>query len=204
MSTYVKICGITDLPGAMAAVEAGADALGFVFAESVRQISASEAARIAAELPGSVDLVAVFLRPDVRQVSRVLATFPADVVQADHGSITQPDGPRLLPVFREGDDESLAGYLAGTVARRFHYEGRSSGAGETVDWEKAKRLAMAGRMTLAGGLTPDNVADAIAVVAPFGVDVSSGVESAPGVKDHEKIKDFVVAARQAQKESVNT
>ncbi len=202
MNIHVKICGITDLASAEVAVEAGADALGFVFAESVRRVSASHAADIARELPGRVLRVAVFLRPDQAEVSGVLARFPADLVQADHQTVAHTDGSRLLPVFREGDDDRLEAYLSNTVGRRFHYEGRASGSGETVDWQRAARLARRGRMTLAGGLTPTNVSTAVAIVDPFGVDVSSGVESKPGVKDRGRIREFVNAVRQHERESV--
>ena len=204
MSLHVKICGITDSAGAVAASDAGADAVGFVFADSVRRIDPRDAAAIASGLPGRVQRVAVFLRPDPDHVAHVLSHFPADVVQVDHGAITKPEGPLLLPVFREGDDEILDEFLDGTVARRFHYEGRRSGAGETVDWRLAARYARRGQMTIAGGLGPTNVADAVRVVQPFGVDVSSGVESAPGVKDVGLIRDFIDTVRHIEKESVTT
>lgn len=202
MTVHVKICGITDLASAQVAVEAGADAVGFVFADSVRKIPVETAAAIARELPGRILRVAVLLRPDQTEVRSILSRFPADLVQADFGTIQ--DGVGLLPVFREGDDDALEEYLSGTVARRFHYEGRSSGAGEAVDWQHAARLARKGRMTLAGGLTPANVATALETVQPYGVDVSSGVEAKPGVKDHGKIKDFISEVRNHEKESVNT
>ena len=204
MTFHVKICGIRDLRSAQVAVDAGADAVGFVFADSVRKVTPEEAEEIAMELPGRIQRVAVFLRPDHGEVRRVLARFPADLVQADYGTVSNPDGPRMLPVFREGDDGFLEEYLSGTVGRRFHYEGRASGVGESVDWQHAARFARLGRMTLAGGLTPANVATALAVVGPVGVDVSSGVESEPGIKDHGRIREFVAAVRQHEKESVNT
>ena len=196
----MKICGITNSGAAMAACDAGADAVGFVFADSVRQVDPGQAARIAAEIPGRVQRVAVFLRPRPDHVARVLSEFPADVVQVDHGALPGLEGPQLLPVFREGDDDFLASYLDGTVSRRFHYEGRRSGAGETVDWDHAARHARLGQMTIAGGLSPANVAQVVRIVKPFGVDVSSGVESAPGVKDAGRIKDFIETVRNMEKE----
>ena len=204
MSLHVKICGITDSAAAMAACEAGADAIGFVFADSVRRIDPRTAARIASGVPGRVERVAVFLRPSPDHVARVLSEFAADVVQIDHGVIPKPEGPLLLPVFREGDEEALESYLDGTVSRRFHYEGRKSGAGQTVNWERAARHARRGQMTLAGGLSPTNVAQALRIVKPFGVDVSSGVESAPGVKDVDRIRDFIETVRNTEKELVRT
>lgn len=203
MSVHVKICGITDLDAAVAAVEAGADAVGFVFADSVRQVTPRFAAEISAELPGRVERFAVFLRPFDPEVAGVLGEFNADIVQADHGSVRSLEDARWLPVFREGDSRLLEDYLEGTVNRRFMFEGRRSGVGEKVDWETASRHALQGRMTLAGGLTPENVSEAIRVVRPFGVDVSSGVESQPGVKDPSKIRDFVENVRRVEKELVN-
>jgi phosphoribosylanthranilate isomerase len=204
MSFHVKICGVTDSAAAMAASDAGADAVGFVFADSVRRIDPRDAARIASGMPGRVQRVAVFLRPEPEHVASVLSEFPADVVQVDFGTITKPEVPLLLPVFREGDDQLLEEFLEGTVARRFHYEGRKSGAGQTVDWSRAAQYARRGQMTIAGGLDPSNVARAVQVVKPFGVDVSSGVESAPGVKDGGRIRDFIETVRHIEKESVTT
>lgn len=204
MRLHVKICGITDSRAAMAACDAGADAVGFVFADSVRRIDPRDAARIVSGIPGRVQRVAVFFRPTPEHVGRVLTEFPADVVQVDYGTIPQPEVPLLLPVFREGDDQILQEHLDGTVSRRFHYEGRRSGAGQAVDWNRAAPHSRRGQMTLAGGLSPANVAEAVSVVKPFGVDVSSGVESAPGVKDVGRIRDFIETVRQIEKESVTT
>lgn len=204
MKIHVKICGITDLDSAVAAVEAGADAVGFVFADSVRQVSPGLAAQISSELPGRVERFAVFLRPKESEVAGVLDRFGADVVQADHGTVRSLEGPRWLPVFREGESDLLGLYLDGTVNRRFMYEGIRSGIGQTVDWSVAFEFARRGRMTLAGGLTPDNVSRAIREVRPFGVDVSSGVESRPGVKDPDRIREFIETVRETEKELVKS
>ena len=201
MSIYIKICGITDLVGAQAAVDAGADSIGFVLANSVREVSTLRATAIVAELVGSVDVTAVFRGPPTREIAGALAGFDADVVQADHRSLIGLEGWRLLPVFRE--TLSTPGEIALSVNRgRFVYEGRHSGAGLTVDWDLAADVAGLGRMTLAGGLDPDNVGAAIRTVGPFGVDVSSGVESSPGVKDRARIRAFVEAVREAEKDLV--
>lgn len=202
MRFHVKICGVSSLEAALAAAEAGADAVGFVFTDSVRRVSPSLASRIAGDLPGHIERFAVFRRPELGELTRVLGEFGADFVQADLGSVTTLDGPRLLPVIREGQEAAIEPYLRGSALTRFHFEGPQSGAGEIVDWERAAKLARRGRMTLAGGLSPVNVAEAIAVVRPFGVDVSSGVESAAGVKDPVKIRDFIQAVRQIEKETV--
>lgn len=206
MRIHVKVCGITDLRGGIAAAEAGADSVGFVFAYSPRQITPEEAARLARELPKSVDRVAVFLRPTAAEITRALAVFDGDVVQADHAYLQGLNGRRLLPVFRETErvQAELDAYVEGRTDRRFVYEGPRSGAGRTVDWTRAFDVARRGQVTLAGGLDPDNVAEAIRTVRPFGVDVSSGVESEPGVKDPGRIRAFVEAVREAEKGLVGT
>lgn len=194
MTLFIKICGVTDPAAARAAVAAGADAVGFVFAESPRQISAADAAAISAQLPSDVSSVAVFRRPSPDEIERVLDVFTPDLIQADHEAVADLDGAAVLPVFREGDD-------ALPERARFLYEGPVSGIGSAVDFDRAAEVARRGEMVLAGGLHPGNVADAIHRVRPHGVDVSSGVESSPGVKDPALIESFVAAAR-AAKESV--
>lgn len=203
MSLHIKVCGITDPGDALTAAAAGANAVGFVFfRESPRRISPAEAAAIAAELPDSLERVAVFLRPTSAEIAAVLEVFDADLVQADYqclnGSVEVPG----LPVFREGDD--ILANLSGAQVPRFLYEGRRSGIGEKVDWEVASRIATAGRMTLAGGLSPANVAEAIQKVRPYGIDVSSGVESMPGVKDGRLISEFIERARKTEKGTPTT
>jgi phosphoribosylanthranilate isomerase len=206
MRVHVKICGVTDARGVAAAAEAGVDSIGFVFAHSIRQVTPNEAARLAARVPEGIDRVAVLSRPTVGELARILAGFDADIVQADHGYLHDLDRARLLPVFRETEDvhNELDAYLGDTTDRRLVYEGPRSGVGRTVDWARAHGVARRGLVTLAGGLAPDNVAEAIRTVRPFGVDVSSGVESEPGVKDPGRIRAFVEAVREAEKEMVGT
>ncbi len=201
MSIHVKICGITNLAVAQAAVDAGADSIGFVLARSVREISPTVASAISAKLPATVERVAVFRDPSRDDIDRALAVFTAHVVQADHRSLSGREGRRRLPVFRETVDslEEVAKYIDGD---RFVYEGRRSGIGHVVDWELAAEVGRLGQMTLAGGLHQDNVGEAIRMVRPFGVDVSSGVESSFGLKDPARIKAFVEAVREAEKDLV--
>ena len=201
MSVHIKICGITDLAAAHAAVDAGADSLGFVLASSVRQITPEKASEIAAELPEHVDKVAVFRGPPRQDLLGALEGFDADVVQADFLSLEGISKPLPLPVFRETltSPKEIVAVVGGG---RFVYEGPHSGVGRAVDWELASVVAESGQMTLAGGLNPDNVAEAIRTVGPFGVDVSSGVESGPGVKDPTLISAFVQAVREAEKDLV--
>jgi phosphoribosylanthranilate isomerase len=201
MKIHIKVCGITDLAVAQAAVAAGADSIGFVLARSLREVSPAVAKAIAAKLPMSVDSVAVFRDPPREDIEQALTAFDADVVQADYGSLPGVEGRRLLPVFREAVSslEEIAAYIDGD---RFVYEGARSGVGHTVDWDLAAEMAQLGQMTLAGGLHQDNVGEAIRTVRPFGVDVSSGVESSPGMKDPARIRAFVKAVRAAEKDLV--
>lgn len=196
MSLFVKVCGLSSAEHAMAACEAGVDALGFVFAPSVRRVTPEQAARIAEGLPATVRRVAVMLHPGPAEWAAVLETFAPDVLQtdaADFEGLAVPDDVERWPVYREG--VSSPGETAAGV---FVYEGGRSGQGRTVDWARAGALATAGRMILAGGLDPGNVGEAIRRVRPWGVDASSGVESGPGRKDPARIAAFVAAARAAR------
>lgn len=195
MSLLVKICGLSEAQHVDAAVDAGADALGFVFADSVRQVTPERASAISENVPPGVKRVAVMLHPSNEEWLKVLHQFSPDVLQTDAQDYDELDVPMTVerwPVCREGGAHQVTGtYL---------YEGAKSGKGETVDWSKAALLADNGRMILAGGLEPANVAEAIKTVKPFGVDVSSGVESSPGKKDPALIREFISAARAAENE----
>lgn len=192
----VKICGLRTADDVATAVAAGADAIGFVFAESPRKVSAMEAAEAAAAAPERIIRVAVMRHPAIDDWQRVLETFVPDVLQTDatdFDTLHVPDSIARWPVYREGDvdanDDLPAMYL---------YEGKNSGQGETVDWNRAAGVARRGKLILAGGLDASNVAAAIKAVRPYGVDVSSGVESSPGCKDAQKIHEFILAARAAE------
>lgn len=191
MTLFIKICGLTSERAVAACAEAEVDAVGFVFARSPRRVVPETAAELARALPESVLKVAVFGRPEPGEVEVTLQVFPADVVQADHDVLADVVAPGLLPVYREGSTSIPE------PGRRFLYEGTVSGVGMSVNRDRASRLAGRGEMILAGGLEPENVFDAIETVRPFGVDVSSGVESQPGVKDPVRIREFVAAARSA-------
>lgn len=193
---FIKICGITDHDAAQTAVASGADAVGFVFASSLRRLSPRQAVSIAGELPPVTLRVAVFRRPQAADIEAVLEEFTPDLVQADHQTLDGFTATATLPVFREGGEHVPDG-------GRFLYEGPASGTGQAVDWGRATSVARLGEMILAGGLRPDNVGRAIATVRPFGVDVSSGVESSPGVKDPALIRSFVAAVRAAEERLVN-
>lgn len=199
----VKICGLSKAEHVQAAVAAGADAVGFVFAESVRRVEPSHAAAIANGVPDTIKKVAVMLHPTDEEWQAVLRDFSPDVLQADaedFAGLDVPDTVECWPVYREGNRVPDTLFPSGNrVSGTFLYEGAKSGQGETVDWSCAAEIAKRGNMILAGGLGPHNVADAIAIVRPFGVDVSSAVESAPGEKDPQLIREFVTAARAAEK-----
>ena len=196
---FVKICGLRTEEHVQAAIAAGADAVGFVFAVSVRPVDPSQAAAIANTVPDTVKKVAVMLHPSNAEWQTVLREFSPDVLQTDADDFADLDVPGTIerwPVYREGNGVTDTLFLAGT----FLYEGAKSGQGQTVDWSRAADIAKRGNMILAGGLGAANVAEAIATVRPFGVDVSSAVESAPGTKDPVLIVEFIKAARAAEKE----
>lgn len=194
MSIFVKICGMTDEAGVDAAVEAGADAIGFVFYEkSPRNLTIDDAVALARRVPQGILRVAVTLHPSASLWADIEKQLKPDALQTDiedFENLQAEAGIAKWPVVREGSDPQRMPEL-------FVYEGRKSGKGETVDWDVASLFARQGRMILAGGLHSGNVGEAIATVQPFGVDVSSAVESQPGVKDPAKIHSFIEAARAA-------
>lgn len=195
MSLLVKICGLRHASAVQAAVAAGADAVGFVFAPSPRRVSPREAAVIARHVPSNVKRVAVMLHPTAEEWREVETIFCPDVLQsdaADFDSLDVPAGIERWPVLREG------GEVPREPPRTFLYEGARSGSGQRVDWSSAAALARRGRMILAGGLDCDNVAEAVRRVAPYGVDASSALETSPGIKDAALIHAFVAAARAAE------
>lgn len=196
MNTFIKICGLRDAADVAAAADAGATAVGFVFAESVRRVTPAQAKAATEGLSALIRKVAVMRHPDNDECRAVIEEFEPDVVQTDAEDFATLEIPAHIecwPVIREGREtvEAPDVYL---------YEGKNSGSGETVDWSRAADVAKHGRMILAGGLAEDNVRTAIQTVRPWGVDVSSGVESLPGNKDHELIRRFISAVRAAEKE----
>lgn len=198
----VKICGITSLEDALAAVEARADALGFVFVEkSPRCVSPQKAAAIIATLPPFVQTVGLFVDDDPERINWTADFCGLDVIQL-HGE-ESPDfcteiRRRIIKVFRVKDAASLsslaryqvAGYLLDAWSPDAH-----GGTGTTFDWSLARELTGSRPIILAGGLSPDNVREAIDIVRPYGVDVSSGVESSPGKKDLEKVRKFIAEVK---------
>lgn len=189
---WIKICGLKSAAGVAAAVQAGADAVGFVFAPSKRQVSATQAAALGRAIPSHILRVAVMQHPSQALLDEVWQVFRPDVLQTDWtdlASLRVPGALTVMPVFRAGQT------IAGSLPVRMLLEGAVSGAGLTTDWTLARELAQRTELVLAGGLNPGNVAAAIRQVRPFGIDVSSGVECAPGEKDPALIERFVSAAR---------
>ena len=198
MSLMIKICGFTEPVGLAAAVAAGVDAVGFVFAPSPRQISIARAVALCHNLPDHIVRVAVMRHPPCAAWEQVRDVFQPDWLQTDaqdFAGLNLPPECLPLPVYRDG--MLRAASLPERWPAQLLFEGARSGAGETADWSLAATLANRARLVLAGGLNSDNVATAIARVKPWGVDVSSGVESAPGQKDPTRIEQFVARARAA-------
>ena len=203
----VKICGITNLEDALVAVEAGADALGFVFFPgSPRYIPPEEAAAVIRRLPPFVQTVGLFVNEELATVNSVADHCGLDLVQL-HGEET-PDycaavRRRVIKAFRVKDASALdeianyrvAAYLLDAWSPVAH-----GGTGTVFNWEIAARAAASHTIILAGGLTPENVAGAIAAVRPYAVDVSSGVECAPGVKSADLVRRFIHNVRSQQHE----
>lgn len=194
---FIKICGMTDTRAVAAALEARVDAIGFVFAPSVRQVTPAQAAQLALPARGRVLCVAVTQHPGSEMLEEIFHIFRPDAWQTDHQDLQRhevPNGMLVWPVLRGAPSSQAAEVLQG---RRILFEGPKSGTGKVADWSAARTLASRCELILAGGLSPANVGEAIGAVQPFGVDVSSGVEEAPGRKSPALIEDFVVRARSA-------
>jgi phosphoribosylanthranilate isomerase len=196
---FVKICGITSEAAIDAAISAGADAVGFVFADSPRRVGLERACELASLVPAHIMRVAVMRHPALAFARQVVEIFEPDWLQTDAEdleAISLPAGCHALPVYRNGQ-------VADPVAlpSRLLFEGAASGAGSTADWTEAAELAEQRELILAGGLSTANIAAAVAAVRPWGVDVSSGVERSRGVKDERKIAEFVARVRALEKKS---
>jgi phosphoribosylanthranilate isomerase len=206
MSTRVKICGITNLADAQAAVEAGADALGFIFYEkSPRRMTLPAIAKISKQLPPFIMRVGVFVNAAEELVARAIGECGLSLLQF-HGD-EPPEfclrfGLMSMKAFRIRDAESLKElpkYPTEAWLLDAYSAENPGGTGEKFNWDLAVEAQKFGKpVFLAGGLTPENVAAAVCKVQPFGVDVSSGVESSPGKKDHNKVRAFITNVRQAE------
>lgn len=214
--TRIKVCGMTDMAEASGVVAAGVDALGFIFVEaSPRNIVPEKAREIVASLPPFVDAVGVFVDQELDVVNDIAKYCGLTMVQL-HGSESpqycEAVNTRVVKTFSIRPDgkvsetdpfydpylESVSGVLLDT----FH-EKVAGGTGQTFDWELIQKCRPAVPLILAGGLTPDNVADAIRQVSPFAVDVNSGVEISPGVKDIDAVERLVASVRATDREMYN-
>ena len=201
----VKICGITSREDAWAAVEAGVDALGFIFVEGTpRYIEPEAAAAIAAQMPPFVVTVGVFIDRTAEEIERIVRVSGLNLAQL-HGKESSAECDCLRVPFvkaiRVQDEHDLEALRIYPQARAFlldtYVADRPGGTGKTFPWEIAAKAARQARVILSGGLTPDNVALAVAQVGPYAVDVCSGVEACPGRKDHHKVREFIEQARKA-------
>jgi phosphoribosylanthranilate isomerase len=218
--TWIKICGTTNIDDARVAVEAGADAVGFVFVpQSPRFIEPKAAAEIIAQLPGKVEKVGVFVNELPSKVREVVKQAKLTAVQL-HGDESVEYAQMLFPdkehlrVYRAFSMKTMFSVASGAAflneRSRAVYDAvlvdsgsstRVGGTGLTFDWNRAQPfingLRKKHKVIVAGGLTPENVAKALEMFKPWGVDVASGVEASPGKKDHQKIRDFIQAVRAA-------
>jgi phosphoribosylanthranilate isomerase len=202
-SIFIKVCGITSVSDALHAVEQGATALGFVlWPKSPRAVTVDRAAEIIAELPSHVMTVGVFVNESIDSIRTAVDRARLTAVQL-HGDEPPAyadalDWPVIRAVSVDEIDLAADAWSADTALLVDNIDPvRRGGTGSAVDWTRAADIAKTRRVVLAGGLTPENVATAIRAVHPFGVDVSSGVESAPGVKDLNKVTQFISNARLA-------
>ena len=198
----VKICGTTSLKDAFLAVESGADAIGFIFYKmSPRNISQKEAKEIILQLPPFIETVGVFVNETSDKINRIAEQCKLNSIQL-HGeespALCRRVKRKVIKAFRVKDADSLksiASYDVSGFLLDSYNDGSKGGTGQVFDWNLALRVKKQGPVILAGGLNPYNVFTAIHRVKPYGVDVCSGVEKSPGIKDHEKIRAFIKSVR---------
>jgi phosphoribosylanthranilate isomerase len=214
MSIWIKICGNTSLADAQMAVDAGADAVGFVFAPSPRRVTPEQVAAIVPSLLASIEKIGVFVDADFAAIAAAVAQCGLTGVQLHSESTDDRPaqlrerfglGLRILRVIHFGDDAARRLQVASGDSNTdgLLIDSRTAtavgGTGVTFDWKAARAAIFTGRgqlkLVAAGGLSPDNVAQAIATLSPWGVDVVTGVESSPGRKDQSKVRAFVANAR---------
>ena len=211
MRTWIKICGTTSLEDALSSVEAGADALGFIFAPSKRRVSTEQAQRIISQLPREVERIGVFMNSSVAEIAEIVGQVELTGIQM-HGKEVPQAVYNSLPMDRRNSMRTIKAVLVqqgseitiddagapGVVGAWLLDSG--AGSGKTFDWHAARAQLgeRQGKFIIAGGLTAENVGEAIRIFEPWGVDVVTGVEREPGRKDPEKLKAFVAAVRRAE------
>ena len=202
----VKVCGMTSLKDALVAVEVGADAVGFIFyKKSPRSVTMKTVREIVLELPPFVDTVGVFVDETAEQINKIADYCNLDIIQL-HGdespTFCKKIRRKVIKAFRIKDMQSVkkisnfqvSGFLLDTFSEKLH-----GGTGKVFDWNLALPAKKFGPVIMAGGLTPNNVQQAVRQIRPYGVDVCSGVESEPGIKDHKKIKAFLKNVKAGRK-----
>lgn len=198
----IKICGLTTPEMVEAAVDAGADAVGVVLSPSRRQVTPGRAAELLAHLPGYVAGVAVYRHPEAELVERAMSVLPPWTLhQSDRADFTDALAlareDRRVPVVRLGP--TFERDIAGLDGRMVLIEGQESGSGEAAPWHEAGAWIDRCRVVIAGGLTIQNVGQVVRSLRPFAVDVSSGVEREPGIKDAGMVRDFIAAVREGER-----
>jgi phosphoribosylanthranilate isomerase len=202
----VKVCGMTSLKDALNAVEGGADAVGFIFyKKSPRSVTMKTVREIVLELPPFVDTVGVFVDETAEQINKIADYCNLDIIQL-HGdespTFCKKIRRKVIKAFRIKDMQSVkklssfqvSGFLLDTFSENLH-----GGTGKVFDWNLALPAKKFGPVIMAGGLTPNNVQQAVRQIRPYGVDVCSGVESEPGIKDHKKVRAFLNNAKAGRK-----
>jgi phosphoribosylanthranilate isomerase len=211
MRTWIKICGTTSLEDALSSIEAGADALGFIFAPSKRHVSMEQAQAIIRELPRGVEKIGVFMNSSVAEIAEIVGQVELTGIQM-HGKEVPQEVYNSLPMDRRNSMRTIKTVLVqqgseitiddagapGVVSAWLLDSG--AGSGKTFDWHAARAQLgeKKGSFIIAGGLTPENVGAAIRTFQPWGVDLVTGVEREPGRKDPDKLKAFVAAVRRAE------
>jgi phosphoribosylanthranilate isomerase len=205
----VKICGITNAADALAAIDAGANLLGFNFyAKSPRYIPETEAAKIRPQVPKKVEAVGIFVNPSPANVAALGKSLKLNAAQLhgdeSPGTVAEiAENVQVIKAFRVEEDFPLATLDEYPSAFAFLFDaahtGQYGGTGHVTDWDAARRAALSHRIILAGGLKVENVAAAVRIVRPYGVDVASGVESKPGKKDHGRLREFIQEVRRGER-----
>lgn len=198
----VKICGLTRAADVDVAIEAGADVVGFIYARSPRQLDVTTGASLAEAAAGRAQRVGLFMDQDASQVQAVIDAVPLDLLQfhgRESNAFCRSFGLpfiKAVSMLDESADRAILSYPdADGVLLDSHAPGGAGGTGQTFDWNR--QVASEKPLWLAGGLNPDNVAEAVRRFQPFAVDVSSGVENAPGLKDPDRVRAFITNAKQA-------
>src|SRR5215472_9925695 len=212
MHTWIKFCGTTCVDDALSSIEAGADALGFIFAPSKRRVTPEQAQQIISELPDEVERIGIFMNSTAMEIASVVSQVALTGIQL-HGEEFVPEVYAFLPkdrrdsmrkikaiVVRDGIATTLDLSAAAPAMVDAWLLDPGTGSGKVFDWQATREqlAGQDGKFIVAGGLTPENVGQAVRILRPWGVDVVTGVEREPGRKDPEKLKAFVAAVRRAE------